>query len=295
MTLTTSTSKDYELLDSGEGEKLERFGQFVLRRPDPQALYPKCLQTKVWQNADATFDIQNGKGRWTNNKEIPETWVTTLDTLSFSITLGSFKHTGVFPEQVPNWSWLRSVISKRLQTRSEVTVLNLFAYTGGATLACLQAGAEVTHVDASEGIINVAKRNAELSGVLDKKVRWIVDDVKKFIARELRRGNRYHGIIMDPPSYGHGPKREVWNIEKDLLPLIESAKELLHEESLFFLVNGYSAGYSPLAYANNLLSIKEKKGGEIESGELALEETGGEKSDKRLLPAGIFARWQGNL
>ncbi len=288
--LITKSSKDYELLDSGEGEKLERFRGFILRRPDAQALYQKGLAAQEWEKADAAFESIGGKGKWRmlSDKQIPETWVTSFEGISFSSTLGSFKHTGVFPEQFSNWQWLGEVIEERLKTRDTVSVLNLFAYTGGATLACLKVGAEVVHVDASSGIIENARKNAELSGLQDRKVRWIADDVKKFVAREIRRGNRYHGIIMDPPSYGHGPKREVWDIETDLLPLIEGAKQLLHEEGLFFLINGYSAGYSPVAYANNLLSIKEKKGGVIESGELVIEES----ASKRLLPAGIFARWR---
>lgn len=285
--LATTPSKDYELLDSGEGEKLERFGEYVLRRPDPQALYPRLLPADKWKEAHASFEVRDGKGKWYKDLEIPEFWTVSFDNLSFSATLGTFKHVGVFPEQVPNWQWLQETIKKRLETREKVSVLNLFAYTGGATLACLAAGAEVVHLDSSQGIVDVAVKNAELSSLKDKSVRWIVDDVKKFVAREIKRGNRYHGIIMDPPSYGHGPKKEVWNIEQDILPLIEDAKSLLHEEGLFFLVNGYSAGYSPLAYANNLESLAQK-GGEVEAGELGIEEGGG----RRALPAGIFARWR---
>lgn len=285
--LTTPKTPDYELLDSGEGEKLERFGPYILRRPDPQALYPKLLPDAEWKKAHASFEVRGGKGKWYKDLEIPEFWNVSFGDLSFSATLGSFKHVGVFPEQYSNWQWIKEAVTKRISEGKKVSVLNLFAYTGGATLACLAAGAEVVHVDASKGIIDVARKNTELSGVGQKPVRWIVDDVKKFVAREIKRGNRYHGIIMDPPSYGHGPKKEVWNIEADLLPLLEDAKALLHEEGLFFLVNGYSAGYSPLAYANNLENLT-KKGGRVESGELALMETG----EKRALPAGIFARWR---
>ena len=277
----------YKLIDSGDGEKLEQFAEFVLRRPDPQALYPKRLPVGEWEKADATFEIREGKGKWNKSKDIPDTWLTMIDDMTFSTTLGSFKHVGVFPEQESNWKWLKETITKEVGEGKKVSVLNLFAYTGGATIACLSAGAEVVHVDASQGIVDVAVKNAELTGVKEKPVRWIVDDVKKFVAREIKRGNKYHGIIMDPPAYGHGPKKEVWNIEEHLVPLIQDAKELLHPETLFFLVNGYSAGYSPIAYANNLESLT-NKGGQVESGELVIPESEG----TRALPAGMFARWR---
>lgn len=275
--------KSYELIDSGGNEKLERFGMYVLRRPDPQALYPKRLPESEWKKADAIFESSTGKGKWTKlTPGMADFWTTEFGDLSFSMTLGAFKHVGVFPEQETNWKWLRETIGDK-----KVKVLNLFAYTGGATLACLAAGAEVVHVDASQGIVDVAVKNAELSHLKDKPVRWIVDDVKKFIARELKRGNKYHGIIMDPPAYGHGPKKEVWNIEEHILPFIEDAKQLLASDALFMLINGYSAGYSPIAYGNNLKSL-EKKGGTVETGELVLLE----KDGGRALPAGIFARWR---
>jgi 23S rRNA (cytosine1962-C5)-methyltransferase len=277
----------YELIDSGNNEKLERFGAYVLRRPDPQALYQKSLHESEWAKTDAVFETHTGKGKWRKNSEMTDPWPTVIEGITFSTTLGSFKHVGLFPEQVSNWKWLKETIEKGKESRKEIKVLNLFAYTGGATLACAMVGAEVTHVDASQGIIDVAVKNAELSGLKEKPIRWIVDDVKKFVAREIKRGNKYHGIIMDPPSYGHGPKKEVWNIEEHLLPLIEDTKDLLHPEALFFLINGYSAGYSPLAYANNLASLAKRKG-IVESGELSIEE----KSGGRSLPAGIFARWR---
>lgn len=279
---------DYQLIDSGNNEKLERFGAYVLCRPDPQALYPKSLPRTEWDKADAVFEVREGKGKWRkNNENIPDTWIVAFGTISFSITLGSFKHVGVFPEQQSNWVWLAETIEKGLKTHKEIKVLNLFAYTGGATLACLSAGAEVVHVDASQGIVDVAVKNAELTGVKEKPVRWMVDDVKKFVAREIKRGNKYHGIIMDPPAYGHGTKKEVWNIEEHLLPLIQDVKELLHPEAFFFLINGYSAGYSPVAYANNIRDLAQK-GGEIDSGELVIAAEGEGNS----LPAGIFARWR---
>jgi 23S rRNA (cytosine1962-C5)-methyltransferase len=292
--LTTAPSADYELLDSGEGEKLERFGPWTLRRPDPQALYPKRLSRDAWDAAHAAFETHGARGKWrvtraagATGEAMPDTWPVAFGTLTFSATLGSFKHVGVFPEQEPNWQWLKEQVSRRAAAGGKVSVLNLFAYTGGATLACLAAGTEVVHVDASKGIVDVARKNAELSGVADKPVRWIVDDVKKFVAREIRRGSRYHGIIMDPPAFGHGPKKEVWDIEIDLLPLIEEAKSLLADDASFFLLNGYASGFSPVAYAHNLGSLL-KKGGTIEAGELSLEE----KGSQRPLPAGIFARWR---
>ncbi len=285
-------TSDYQLLDSGNSEKLERFGPFVLRRPDPQALYPKRLSNDEWDKADALFETHTGKGKWRTTEEaelkgILANWTTTFGDLSFSTTLGSFKHVGVFPEQVSNWKWIGETIVEAKKTRPKVSVLNLFAYTGGATLACLASGAEVVHVDASKGVVDVAVKNAELSGLREKPVRWIVDDVKKFLARELKRGNTYQGIIMDPPAYGHGPKKEIWNIEEHLLPLVEDAKKLLAPDAAFFLINGYTSGYSPIAYGNTLLSLK-SRGGEVETGELSIPEGDG----ARALPAGMFARWR---
>lgn len=284
--------KNYELLDSGDSEKLEKFGDFVLRRPDPQALYPKHLGTVEWDKADALFEIHTGKGKWRTTEEaetrgILENWVTSFEDLSFSTTLGTFKHVGVFPEQETNWKWLKETIGEALKTRPKVSVLNLFAYTGGSTLACASAGAEVVHVDASQGIVDVAVKNAEISGLKEKPIRWIVDDVKKFVAREIKRGNYYQGIIMDPPAYGHGPKKEIWNIDEHLLPLIEDVKKLLAPDAVFFLINGYTSGYSPIAYGNTILSL-EKKGGKVETGELVIQEKDGGRS----LPAGLFARWR---
>lgn len=283
----------YQLIDSGNSEKLERLGAYLLRRPDPQALYPKHLPESEWKKADASFESLSGKGKWkiAPGKEIPETWITEIGGFSFSTTLGSFKHVGVFPEQEMNWQWLRDTILKKVESGKKVSVLNLFAYTGGATMACLSAGAEVVHVDASQGIVDVAAKNVDLSGLKGKPVRWIVDDVKKFVARELKRGTTYQGIIMDPPAYGHGPKKEVWNIEEHILPLIEDAKQLLAPDALFMLINGYSAGYSPIAYGNNLIPL-EKKGGKVETGELVLIEIRPEGKPGRSLPAGIFARWR---
>lgn len=282
--------KDYELIDAGGLEKLERFGDVVVRRPEPQALFPKKLDEGEWKKADAEF-LGTGKGKWKFNRELDKEWQIILEDISFelkfAVSNNAFKHLGIFPEQYSNWKWIKESIQKETLRGLTPQILNLFAYTGGATIAALQAGAQVTHVDASSGAIEWAKRNAELSGVSDKPVRWMVDDARKFIEKEIRRGVKYHGIILDPPSYGKGPKKEIWDIEKDFLELIESVKKLLHHEPLFVLLNGYSAGYSSLAYAENLSSLKVKFGGEIESGELLLESKSGMK-----LPAGIFARWR---
>jgi len=312
--LTTKSSADYELLDSGEGEKLERFGKVVLSRPDPQALWRKKLAPAEWKKADGYFgkntsktsstnDLQEERGSWTLKKDLPNRWEISFADLKFWIKPTAFKHVGIFPEQASNWDWMRDKIKiqnskSKSESQNEIEILNLFAYTGGATLACAQVGAKVVHVDGSKVAVGWARENAELSGLKDKPVRWILDDVRAFVKREIKRGRKYHGIIMDPPAFGHGSDNEVWKIEDDFLKLIEDCTELLADSPIFFLINGYSAGYSAVAYKNNLLPIKEKFGGEIEVGELTLEESGdkiqGSKvsnHEPRLLPCGIFARW----
>jgi len=293
--LTTKKSKDYELIDSGEGEKLERFGKIVVARPDPQALWRK-LKPDLWKKADATFcrdakfcvSTQTG---WNTNSKVPDNWFMELGGLKFKIHLSAFKHVGLFPEQVENWSWMQKLVKTSplpplLRGEGKFGVLNLFGYTGGASLACAQAGAEVCHADGSKVAINWAKDNAEVSGLADKPIRWILDDAVKFVTREIKRGRKYDGIIMDPPAFGHGPGGEMWKIEKDFLILMDLCFQVLSAKPLFFLINGYASGYSALAYENNLLELKKKFGGEIEAGELTIEEGGG-----RLLPCGIFARW----
>lgn len=283
--LKTSASHDYELLDSGEGEKLERYGKFILSRPDPQALWHKTLLASEWQKADAIFIRDGKKGSWKNKKNIPEKWLVELAGLKFFIKPSAFKHTGLFPEQEPNWQW---IIGNIKSAGRPVSILNLFGYTGGAMLAALSAGAEVTHVDGSKSAITWAKDNASASGLAQKPVRWILDDAREFVKREIRRNQRYDGIVMDPPAFGHGPKKELWKIEDDFLGLMKICEEVLSEKPLFFLINGYSAGYSSIAYENNLLPLVKRFGGEIEKGELAIEES----LSGRLLPAGIFARWR---
>ncbi len=283
--LKTSPCRDYELLDSGDGEKLERYGKFVLSRPDPQALWGKRLPVLEWQNADAVFVHSGAKGGWKKKPTVPEKWKIEFGGLSFFIKPTAFKHTGLFPEQEPNWKW---IIDNIKSANRPVSILNLFGYTGGATLAALSAGAEVAHIDGSKSAIVWAKENATLSGLDKKPVRWILDDAREFVKRELRRGKRYDGIIMDPPAFGHGPKKELWKIEDDFLIFMKLCEEVLSDKPSFFLINGYSAGYSAIAYENNLSSLVDKFGGEIEKGELAIEESG----NGRMLPAGIFARWK---
>lgn len=284
--LKTLPSRDYELLDSGDGEKLERYGKFVLSRPDPQALWSKHLLSSEWQKADAVFYHKGVKAGWNKKSNVPEKWKINFGGLSFFIKPTAFKHTGLFPEQEPNWQWIMDNIKS---ADRPISVLNLFGYTGGATLAALSAGAEVAHIDGSKSAITWAKENANLSGLEGKPVRWILDDAREFVRREIRRGKRYDAIVMDPPAFGHGPKKELWKIEDDFLILMKLCKEVLSDTPLFFLINGYSAGYSSITYENNLTPITEKFGGKIEKGELAIEESG----SGRLLPAGIFARWRG--
>lgn len=289
--LRTVSSESYELLDSGEGEKLERFGDVVVLRPDPQALWQKKMPIEIWQNANLVFEgINQGrspsKESWKSKESVPVPWKISYGESTFLLKLTSFKHLGLFPEQLPNWRWLEEVVGK---SKEPCNVLNLFGYTGGATLALARAGAAVTHLDGSKSAVAWASENAEASGLQEKPIRWIVDDALTFVEREIKRGKQYEGIVMDPPSFGHGPEGELWKIEEDFLRLFEKCLELLREKPLFFLVNGYAAGYSSFAYRNNLLRLQEKFGGEVEAGELIIEESGG----GRVLPAGIFARWRG--
>lgn len=284
--LILKSSKDYELLDSGEGEKLERFGKIVLSRPDPQTLWKKHSSEVEWKKADAIFSREGKDGKWSLKKDVPNKWEIEFADLKFYIKPTAFKHTGLFPEQALNWEWMRKAISER----GECEVLNLFGYTGGATLSCAKAGAKVVHVDSSKSAVSWARENAELSGLSDKPIRWIIEDVRIFVEREIKRGRKYDGIVMDPPAFGHGPAKELWKIEDHFLPLVANCLQLLSDKPLFFIINGYSAGYSSVAYENNLLSLKEKFGGTIEKGELAIEE----KETARLLPCGIFARWRGS-
>ncbi len=285
ITLVTKSSTDYELLDSGLEEKLERYGNVLLSRPDPQALWPRQLGEGGWAKVQGRYIREGGEGKWEVKKDLPKEWSVAFGGLQFLIRPTSFKHTGLFPEQLSNWDWMRETIQ---HARKPVSVLNLFGYTGGASLAAAQAGASVTHVDASKTAVAWARENAAASGLADKPVRWITEDVIQFVKREIKRGTRYDAIVMDPPAFGHGPDGELWKIEEDLLPLMDLCAQLLSDNPLFVLMNGYAAGYSPLAFAYNLESFAKKLGGSIEYGDLTIEE----KGSSRYLPCGIFARWR---
>ena len=279
--------QDYELLDTSDGERLERWGKYVLVRPDPQIIWKGAAAHPSWRTADGVYKrSSSGGGKWVKNK-LPEQWQIKYGSLGFVLRPMGFKHTGLFPEQAANWDWFSSLIRK--SGRREVKVLNLFAYTGGATVAAASAGASVVHVDAAKGMVAQAKENAALSGLADAKIRYIVDDCKKFVEREIRRGNKYDGIIMDPPSYGRGPGGEVWKIEDSIDELVGLCAELLSDKPLFFLINSYTTGLSPLAMQYILsLKVSRRFGGTLTSGELGLPvtKTGG------VLPCGASARWQ---
>lgn len=284
---TTPAFGNYELLDSGNEAKLERFGDIIVSRPDPQALWHSNLDEKVWKKADAVFVASGKNANWERGKHVPERWNVEMgnDILVWS-RLSAFKHVGIFPEHQANWQWMSDIIR---QAGRPLKVLNLFGYTGIASLVAAQAGAEVCHVDGSKVAVNWGKDNAILSGLHDKPIRWIVDDVRSFVKREIKRGNTYDGIIMDPPSFGHGPERELWKIENDFLPLIDLCSKVLSDNSAFTILNGYAAGYSPLVYLYNLKHMMGERKGIFEYGELTIQES----SDRGfLLPCGIVARWQ---
>ncbi len=288
MLLTTQKTKDYELLDSGEGEKLERYGEYILRRPDPQAIWKKSSLPGIWEEAKATYVRAGASGKWSKSKDILEPWRIELEGISFSLSLLPSKHLGVFPEQISSWKWLEEKIKSEIKTKKEIRVLNLFGYTGGATMAALKAGAEAVHLDASKFAVDLAKKNIDDSKLTDKKVRLIVDDVRKFVEREIKRGSKYDIILLDPPVYGKGSKGESWKIENDLVPLISRIKNILTKNPIAVVLNGYASSYTSSTYANVLDVIKENFGGSISFGELGIKES---KTD-RVLTAGIFARWE---
>jgi len=279
--------KDYELLDTSDGERLERWGKYILVRPDPQIIWKGVAEDKKWREADGVYKrSSSGGGKWVKNK-LPEQWQIKYGSLGFVLRPMGFKHTGLFPEQAANWDWFSSLIKK--SGRRDVKVLNLFAYTGGATVAAAKSGAQVVHVDAAKGMVAQAKENAALSGLADAKIRYIVDDCKKFVEREIRRGNKYDAIIMDPPSYGRGPGGEVWKIEDSIDELVGLCASLLSDKPLFFLINSYTTGLSPLAMQYILsLKVASRFGGKLESGEIGLRVT---RTDG-ILPCGASARWQ---
>lgn len=287
ITLITKAKEGYALIDSGAEEKLERFGDQVVVRPDPQALWPKGREGE-WSSAQGRYSREGDEGKWTGN--MPQSWQIELGGLNLLVKPTSFKHMGVFPEHVSGWSFVEQQISARSNLAEKPKVLNLFGYTGGYTLAAAKAGAEVTHVDASKTAVAWARENAEANGLEEAPIRWIVEDVLVYVKREIKRGARYDAIIMDPPAFGHGPHDELWKFDEHFVELMGLCEQLLSDSPLFVLINGYAAGYSPLAFAYNLESINKKFGGRIEYGDLAIAEEQGE----RLLPAGIFARWAAN-
>lgn len=289
MNLVAKNWKDYECIDSGNGEKLERWKDVYLRRPDPQAIWPIDNEDSLWKHPHAHYHrSKKGGGSWEFLKKVKEQWTIQYRDLTFKVSPTGFKHTGIFPEQGANWDYMMEKIGN---ANREIRVLNLFAYTGGATMACAYAGAsEVVHVDASKGMVSWAKENMELSHLQDKKIRFIVDDVLKFVQREKRRGRTYHAIIMDPPSYGRGPNGEIWKIEEQLYPLIQACLEILDEEPLFFLVNSYTTGFSATVLENILHAtvLKKHPEGRIQTGEIGLPIT----KTNTILPCGIYGRYE---
>ena len=277
--------KDYEVIDTSCGEKLERWGRYILLRPDPQVIWKTEKTVPEWNRLNGHYHRSSkGGGEWEFFK-LPEEWTISYRELNFRLKPFSFKHTGLFPEQAVNWDWC----SERIREAGRpVKVLNLFAYTGGATLAAASAGASVTHVDASKGMVTWAKENAAASHLEDAPVRWLVDDCVKFVEREIRRGNKYDGIIMDPLSYGRGPKGEIWKIEESIYPFVELAAQLLSDDALFFLINSYTTGLQPAVLSYMLSTvIQKKRGGEVQSSEIGLPVS----SNGLVLPCGATGRW----
>lgn len=281
--------KDYECISAGNGEKLERWGNVVFRRPDPQAMWP-IKHNELWKNPDGFYHrSEKGGGYWEFKKQLPEFWTVKYKELTFKVSPTNFKHTGLFPEQAANWDFS---INKIKNANRPIKVLNLFAYTGGATMAASFAGAvEVVHVDASKGMTEWAKENMRLCGLENNKIRFIVDDCLKFVEREARRGNKYDVIIMDPPSYGRGPNGELWKFEHNLYNLINACLKILSDKPLFFLINAYTTGISSTVLLNILKTTLEPiYGGKIEAGEIGLPIT----DNNLVLPCGIYGRWEEN-
>ena len=278
--------KDYELLDTSRGERLERWGDIILIRPDPQILWDTPRRDPRWKQAHARYHRSNtGGGQWERYRPIPDSWQIAYGDLQFALKPMGFKHTGLFPEQATNWDLMSDLIKRE---NRPVKVLNLFGYTGAATLACVAAGAHVTHVDASKGMVAWGKENAVASGLADKPMRWLVDDCVKFVQREQRRGNTYDGILMDPPSYGRGPGGEVWKLEEQVYPLVAECVKLLSDDPLFFLINSYTTGLSPsvMQYVLGTL-LPENIGGHLSADEIGLPVTAG----GMVLPCGATAMW----
>lgn len=279
--------KNYEIIDASNGEKLERWNDIILLRPDPQIIWNNGDLLKKYNNINAHYHRSNkGGGYWENLKNTPDRWQVEYNGMIFNIKQMGFKHTGLFPEQAANWDFMMNKIK---EANREIKVLNLFAYTGGASVACLKAGASVVHVDSSRGMVDWAKENVISSGLEDRPIRYLVDDVVKFVKREIRRGNKYDAIVMDPPSYGRGSNGEVWDIEKDLYNLIELCMEILSDNPLFFIINSYTTGLSKEVLVNILkLTIGKKHSGKIYAEEIGLPI----RDSELVLPCGIFARYE---
>lgn len=281
--------KDYECIDAGNGEKLERWGKVILRRPDPQGMWETSFD-KSWTDVDGHYHRSNtGGGYWEFKTKLPEYWTINYKDLTFKVTPTNFKHTGLFPEQATNWDFMMDKIKN---SGRKIKVLNLFAYTGAATMACAKAGADVVQVDASKGMTLVAKENMQLSGLENANIRFIVDDCLKFVQREFRRGNKYDAIVMDPPSYGRGPNKEVWKFEKNIAVLLEECLKILSDDPLFLLINSYTTGVSNIVLGNMLKTsmLKKYPNGKVDTGEVGLPIT----KNNMILPCGIYGRWESN-
>lgn len=282
--------KDYEVIDASQGEKLERWGKYILVRPDPQVIWDTPKIEKGWKHRNAHYHRSSkGGGEW-EFFDLPKQWKIAYKDLTFNLQPFSFKHTGLFPEQAANWEWFSNIIkeSKKKNVTREIKVLNLFAYTGGATVAAAKAGATVTHVDASKGMVTWAKENAAHSGLEEAPIRYIVDDCVKFVEREIRRGNQYDAVIMDPPSYGRGPKGEIWKIEESIHPFVKLCTQVLNEKPLFFLINSYTTGLQPAVLSYLLgAEMTPKFGGTVQADEIGLPVT----SNGLVLPCGASGRW----
>lgn len=279
---------DYEILDMANGTKIERWNEVLLSRPDPQIIWTDKFRPSIWDSVDARYQrSKTGGGEWyIYNKEIPTTWQVKWEDLTFNLKLMGFKHTGLFPEQSYNWNIIRNKVRN---ANREVKVLNLFAYTGGASLAALSAGASVVHVDSSRGMVDWAKENVKASGLETKPIRFIVDDVVKFVEREIRRGNKYDIIIMDPPSFGRGANKEIWNIENDLYNLVKLCTEVLSDDPIMFLINSYTTGLSMSVMSNVLkLTVDKLRKGYIDADEVGIKM----KDSDLVLPCGIYTRWE---
>jgi len=280
---------DYEILDMASGQKLERWNGVILSRPDPQIIWPVKSKKSLWDSVDAKYTrSKTGGGEWhVYNKDMEDSWTINWKDLTFNLKLMGFKHTGLFPEQSYNWNIIRNKIAN--STKRSVKVLNLFAYTGGASVAALSAGAEVVHVDSSRGMVDWAKENVRSSNLTDKPIRFLVDDVVKFVEREIRRGNKYDIIIMDPPSFGRGSNKEIWNIETDLYNLVELCTQILSDDPIMFLINSYTTGLSMNVLKDVLqLTVNQKYKGYIDCDEVGIPM----KNSDLVLPCGIYARWE---